>query len=459
MPMIILTTAVLPFIVEFSGSADEVSPLKELVIKLEPCDILVSGQFTDIPTSPPSKVYKAERRLPVTHRIKPVAVAPIMYECEVLDCGFRTPRPAILEHHMTNHPIDCVLRPALDRLEEPEMDIPVKVVASAVKCKAVKRKAVKRKATKSKAKSKSRAVVPKVLSHTKSSAGIISHRDTSYHSELETHELSAQPAPDDTTNLELIESPPSTDERSGEKQTSKTEAPLDCDTTHLASGLNPEQTAALKELYATDRYPDSNLDRRSKDDKFNESESLMDDDSESWSDSEDEPERPDDSDSDPDWCPLRHDPEFLRTGLYFECKEAGCEYKTIKKDNMKQHWNVVHNPNFKAQLCNICGREVRHLNSHMYNQHTKRDESKLLKCKFCDYKTYTHLRMQRHEMIHSGDKPYKCTQCNYSSNQKTNLNTHMRTHTGDKPYKCPSCDYTAAHNVTLKGHIKAQHPE
>ena len=82
-----------------------------------------------------------------------------------------------------------------------------------------------------------------------------------------------------------------------------------------------------------------------------------------------------------------------------------------------------------------------------FNNYQKR-----LTCSRCN-KTFTQVvKLNIHEMIHTGKIPFSCSKCNKKFTTSSNLKTHERIHTDEKPFSCSKCDKKFSQAGYLKTH-------
>ena len=64
------------------------------------------------------------------------------------------------------------------------------------------------------------------------------------------------------------------------------------------------------------------------------------------------------------------------------------------------------------------------------------------------------ISLNRHVLIHTGEKPFQCESCDKRFTQKSQMVTHQRIHTGEYPYLCNYCGKKFNRRDSLQTHNK-----
>uniref|UniRef100_A0A4W5KXE7 C2H2-type domain-containing protein n=1 Tax=Hucho hucho TaxID=62062 RepID=A0A4W5KXE7_9TELE len=78
-------------------------------------------------------------------------------------------------------------------------------------------------------------------------------------------------------------------------------------------------------------------------------------------------------------------------------------------------------------------------------------------CMFCNKGFSCLQKVEIHQRVHTGVKPYSCTQCDMCVAEAGSLKRHQRVHTGERPFTCTHCRKRFSEKSYLRIHQQSNH--
>uniref|UniRef100_A0A452UZS0 Zinc finger protein 517 n=1 Tax=Ursus maritimus TaxID=29073 RepID=A0A452UZS0_URSMA len=126
--------------------------------------------------------------------------------------------------------------------------------------------------------------------------------------------------------------------------------------------------------------------------------------------------------------------------------------KAFKYNSLLLRHQVIHT-GAKPYQCTECGKAFKQSSILLRHQliHT---EEKPYQCSECGKAFRQSTQLTAHHRVHTREKPYECGECGKAFGRSSRLRQHQKFHTGEKPYECGECGKAFCRRFTLNEHCR-----
>nr|XP_012417926.1 PREDICTED: zinc finger protein 517 [Odobenus rosmarus divergens] len=126
--------------------------------------------------------------------------------------------------------------------------------------------------------------------------------------------------------------------------------------------------------------------------------------------------------------------------------------KAFKYNSLLLRHQVIHT-GAKPYQCTECGKAFKQSSILLRHQliHT---EEKPYQCSECGKAFRQSTQLTAHHRVHTREKPYECGECGKAFGRSSRLWQHQKFHTGEKPYECGECGKAFCRRFTLNEHCR-----
>ncbi|OCT58949.1 hypothetical protein XELAEV_18001439mg [Xenopus laevis] len=128
-----------------------------------------------------------------------------------------------------------------------------------------------------------------------------------------------------------------------------------------------------------------------------------------------------------------------------------CNKMFVSKRTLERH-QIVHTGE-KPYSCSSCGKQFARLATLTVHQRTHTGE-KPFTCTDCGKSFASVQHMASHRIVHTGEKPFSCPNCGRCFAHRSTFNKHLTIHTGEKPFACTECGKCFSRLELLRLHLK-----